>query len=239
MVRAMSRPTTLDGFGAAPERRRSLAPALLLSLALHLAVALSLAWDFTPAPQPQPEEAAIAVELAPEPRPAAREEGEKPAPAPAPAPAAPAAPPPPVLEPARLAETSQPGEQAKAKPAAGKPAPISPRQAKAARDLILSQVLRHWRPPAELRGLGAVVTLKVDLLAGGMLGPPFGRDARWDPASAIDGLEALPPADPRRQMLEALYRALRQAQPLTLPPELAPRLPMAVALDFRVDDLPR
>lgn len=204
--------------------------ALALSLALHLAVAVALTWSPSLVKAPAAEPAAVSVEIVPEAKP-------KPAAAQAPPQEAPAPLPKPQLDPAVVADRAAAGSQA-GTGSGHRPKPLDRAAFRTARDVMLAQVLPHWRPPAFMRGRGAVLTVKVDVTAGGMLGPPFGRDEAWNPGAAIDGFDRLPPGDPNRQALEGFYRGLRQAQPFRLPAELATRLPFAIALDFRLDDLP-
>lgn len=205
--------------------------ALALSLALHLAMAVAVTWSPSGVKAPAAEPAAVSVEIVPEAKP-------KPAAAPqAPPPEVTAPLPKPQLDPAVVADRAAAGSQA-GTGTARRPKPLDRAAFRTARDVMLAQVLPHWRPPAFMRGRGAVLTVKVDVKAGGMLGPPFGRDEAWNPGAAIDGLDRLPPGDPNRQALEGFYRGLRQAQPFSLPAELAARLPFTIALDFRLDDLP-
>jgi hypothetical protein len=204
--------------------------ALALSLGLHLLVAVALTWQPKPSVETPTEPAAISVDLMPEPKPKAEPAPQPPQDVPAPLPK-------PQLDPAPLADRAAPGEKA-GTGAGAKAKPMDKAALRAVRDLMLSAVLRHWRPPAFMRGRGAVLSVKVDVRPGGTLGPPFGRDEPWNPAAAIDGLDKLAPNDPTRQAMEGFYRGLRQAQPFRLPPELAARLPFSVALDFRLDDLP-
>jgi hypothetical protein len=223
--------TTTAIMDPAPRRYgRYEAAAVMLSLALHLAVAVALGWQSMPPGKPAAAEpAALAVELVPEAK-------AKPPPPP-PSQEAPAPLPKPQLDTVPLADRPAPGSQA-GSGSGQRPKPLDKAAFRSARDVMLSQVLSHWRPPAFMRGRGAVLTVKVDVKAGGMLGAPFGRDEVWNPGAAIDGIDQLPPGDPRRQALEGFYHGLRQAQPFRLPAEIAARLPFTIALDFRLDDLP-
>lgn len=106
------------------------------------------------------------------------------------------------------------------------------------RDLVLSQVLRGWKPPKELQAYeSAEFKVQVTVLADGTLAPPFSARLPYNPAAAIEGFAGLHPQDPRRKATEAFYKALRQAQPLKLPPHLAAKAPFPVMLDFRVKDV--
>ncbi|MGE5505262.1 MAG: hypothetical protein ACM31L_12630 [Actinomycetota bacterium] len=230
-------------------RWRPTAP--ILSLLLHLLAAMALGlgvpWSFD---RSSPTEPAIDVEVVAE----APKRAEPPPPAPPPAspqaapqpvppqPAAPPArplPPPPVLKPAPPAPLARPAEPAKPE-GIGAPTPtrLDRPARQEARDIILSQVLPRMSVPPQLRGRDAVLTVDVEVRPGGLLAPPFARDLPWNPEAAIDGLDAYRPGDPRRTVVESFYRALRDAQPLRLPPELAARLPFKLSLDFRFDDVP-
>ncbi len=202
------------------------AVAAALSLLLHLAVALAWMWprlsDLPDEPPP-----AIAVEIVPAPKPpeAAREA----APPPAPSAAPPAAKPIPQLDdPAPVTERSTPAAVSRRK--------LAPTRSE--RDMVLSQVVRHWRPPAALAAYAdAEFAVTVTVLGDGMLAGAFSARAPFDPAAAIEGYAGLDARDLRRQASESFYRALRQAQPLTLPPALAAKAPFDVVLEFRVRDV--
>lgn len=198
--------------------------AVLASMLLHGLVLLAIVWR-PDLPNPEPGEQSLIVDIireAPQPPPALE---------PKPAPAAPpeAAPKPiPNLKPAEPAPAGR-----KVATAA---APAKPTQGE--RDRVLGQVLRHWKPPAELIAFeDAEFEVRVTVLADGTLAAPFSVHAPFDPGAAIDGWNALHPDDPARRGSESFYRALRQAQPLRLSPELAAKAPFAVVLDFRVRDV--
>ena len=144
----------------------------------------------------------------------------------------------PVLEPGKLAKTSN----AVTRPmGVGVPAEDADNVGDATqseRDFILGQILPLWkRPPVELPP-DVVVNLRVLVLADGSLGNPFSAERPWNPAAAIEHYNQLTPGDPVMMTLVSLYTALRLAQPLKLPPELKAKAPFAAVLDFRLADAP-
>ncbi len=230
--------------------------AFIVSLAFHLGIGVSLWADVWPHASPPPEPAALKAELVQEPP----RQPTPPPPAPPPKPQPVAAPPvngggpvAPQLRAGDLAQHSSPGQaddddddqadddspaaiampRPPLKPAHGKGRPTQTE-----RDLILAQVLRHWRVPAMLRGFPKPITFSVQVLADGSLGPPYSARSPWNPAAAIDDYDKSQPGSLFRQATESLYQALRQAQPLKLPQQLLAKAPFEVRLDFRVSDVP-
>lgn len=200
------------------------AVAAALSLLLHLAVALAWAWPSLPDLPDEPPQA-VAVEIVPAPRPAEPARARDAAPPPAPTAAKPI---PQLDEPAPVTERSTPAAVSRRK--------LAPSRSE--RDMVLSQVVRHWRPPAALAAYAdAEFAVTVTVLADGTLAGAFSARAPFDPAAAIDGYAGLDARDLRRQASESFYRALRQAQPLRLPPALAAKAPFDVVLEFRVRDV--
>lgn len=227
-----------------PRSRKSHGAPLLLSALLHLL--LALVWLGFPAPQDRPSgEQAMQVDLAPEmPRP----EPAKPPPAAAPPGKEPAAPeqgrPIPQLEDGILAQRSS---QPKAKAAA--PVPPEPRAEMAPkprkpepvtqseRDFVLGQVLRRWSPPRELSAYDkADIRVTVVVGADGYFDDVYDARRPWNPEAVFDGYAALSPHDIQRRTVDAFYRAIRQAQPVRLPPALKVKAPFPVRLDFRFKD---
>ncbi len=221
--------------------------ALVLSLLLHVFAALSLwrghlslRWPEPPLPP------VVDVDLVPDtmgkPVPSAKP--------PPPPPASPRAlPDQPQLEEGRLAERSSPagltradshstgsgaGTTLKREPArrAGKRVATQ-----TVRDKILAQVLRHWQVPPELRGRDATISLSVEVERDGWLAAPYSARAPWNPAAAIDHYNDWAPGSLQRRVSESLYRALREAQPLTLPPAAMAAAPLTVPLRFRPADI--
>jgi len=144
----------------------------------------------------------------------------------------------PVLQPGKLAKTSN----AVTRPmGVGAPADDPDNVGDATqseRDFILGQILPLWkRPPVNLPP-DVVVNLRVLVLADGSLGSPFSAGRPWNPGVAIEHYNQLPPGDPVLMTLVSLYTALRLAQPLKLPPELKAKAPFAAVLDFRLADAP-
>lgn len=222
-----------------PPPRRHAAP-LVLSALVH--AALLLAWAGFPLPEAPPQEKAIKVELAAEIKPPPPKVAE-PQPQPQPAPAQPEARQIPQLQPGELAEkSSAPPKPAAAPPAPRplaaeapkKPAPVTQNE----RDFVLSQVLRFWKPPRELAAYDSA-----ELAVGVTVGPDGffadGYDARrpWNPDEVFDGYGRLHPQDVQRRTVDAFYRAIRQAQPVRLPPALKAKAPFRVRLEFRFKDV--
>lgn len=205
--------------------RRTARAAALLSLLLHLLAALAWAWPRLPS-LPDDEPPAVTVDIVPPLASKGENETE----------AEPAATP--ASEPeAKQIPRLDPGSVADKPVASGVPvkkAPVTRNE----RDMVLSQVIRHWKPPRELMAYDAAeFKVRVTVLADGTLAAPFSVRAPYDPAAAIEGFDGLHPQDPRRRATEAFYRALRQAQPFKLPPQLAAKAPFPVMLDFRVKDV--
>ena len=226
-------------------RRRQATP-LLLSALVH--ILLALAWLGFPASQPKPDEpASMAVEIVPPPMP-------------------PSSPSPkaetrtddrgaggelgqtvPQLQAGELAERSSP-PTAKA-PAEERPKVTAvPEKAVAApkkkepvtqndRDFILTQVVRHWKPPPDLAAYkNADMRVGVTVLPDGHFGEIYDSRRPWNPAEVFDGYQALPPRSIERRTIDALYAAIRKSQPLRLPDKLRAKAPFAVRLDFRFRD---
>jgi hypothetical protein len=106
------------------------------------------------------------------------------------------------------------------------------------RDFLLSQILAVQGRPLSVWGINGVVRLRVDVMADGMLGPPFDASSPYRPDKAIVDYNDLPRSDPKRGLMEALYVALRVAQPLKLTPEMRAKAPFQATLDFRTLDVP-
>lgn len=225
---------------ASQSRRARIGP-LVLSALVH--GVMLLAWLGVPVPEPPVGETAMAVDLVP---PAAAPPKGEPQTAPAATPlapqaearqipqlqdgefaakASPVAPPKPVAGP--------PAVKAEVAPAGKKPPPVTQNE----RDFVLSQVLRHWKPPRELAAYD-----RADIFVGVTVGPDgyFAEayDARrtWNPDEVFDGYARLHPQDIQRRTIDAFYRAIRQAQPVRLPDALKAKAPFKVRLDFRFKD---
>ena len=237
--------------------------ALLLSALAHVAVvALLLSGLLHPADLPVPPE--ITVELVPEavkpkpeppkpeppkPEPVKPPEPPKPEPAKPPPPPPQAAKPPPQRRPWYMPEKPvlEPGKLAKTSNAVTRPMGIGVpsdepdnvgEATQSERDFILGQILPLWKRPAINLPPSVVVNLRVLVLADGTLGSPFSAGRPWNPVAAIEHYNDLPPGDPMIMTLVGLYTALRLAQPLKLPPELKAKAPFAAVLDFRLRDIP-
>ena len=223
-----------------PDSHRQWLP-LALSALLH--VLLALVWmDFPGAEHHAPAENVIQVELAPPPAPPA-----PPPPAPARQQAAAAQGAAiPQLEEGMLAQRAStpkprsqdgavapPDPRAEPKPKPRKPEPVTQNE----RDFVLSQVLRHWKPPSELSAYEkADVRVTVKVGADGYFLDLYDARRPWNPASVFDGYASLPPQDVQRRTIDAFLRAIRQAQPVRLPPALQAKAPFPVRLDFRFRD---
>lgn len=230
---------------SAPSSRLRRGAPLGLSVFLHgLVVVIWL--GFPQVQFPTPDEKPMEVELvqdkaAPSVGPAAKSAPPPPAAQPGPVPLQQA----PQLEPAPLADLSSPpvpqqGNQAKVEavkaPTPSQKKPLPPTQNE--RDLVLSQISRHWHPPQGLSAYDkAELSVGVTVRADGSLAPPFDARQPWNPGDAIEGYDQLPANSLQRQTVEALYRAVRQAQPLKLPDGLRAKAPFAVKLRFRPKDL--
>jgi hypothetical protein len=225
-------------------RRTRLAP-LVLSVLLHLV--LAVLWLGFPVPRMIPDEPpAVSVELVP------------PAPLP-PAPASDGRPeggasrpdrtdkvvpqlqegelarqstPPPAKEAARPgAVTAVPQEKAAA---TRKPAPVTQSE----RDFVLSQVVRQWKPPRELAAYDrAEMSVAVMVRADGFFADIYDARRPANPAEVFDGYGALHPQSIQRRTIDAIYQAIRKAQPLRLPDALKAKAPFTVRLDFRFRDV--
>lgn len=224
-----------------PPRKARWLP-LGLSALLHLL--LALVWlGFPAAENHAPAEQAIQVEIAAPPPPPAQHAAEPQA---KPKPAAEAPKPIPQLEEGILAQRSStpklkpdaapvpsPQPRAEVAPKPKKPEPPTQNE----RDFVLSQVLRHWRPPSELAARDhADVRVSVIVDANGYFDEIYDARRPWNPAAVFDGYNDLSPDDVRRRTVDAFYRAIRQAQPVRLPPALKAKAPFRVPLDFRFKD---
>lgn len=218
--------------------RRARAAPLALSAVVHLA--LLAAWAGFPVPEPAPEERALTVEIAAAP-PVPRTE-------PPPAPREPRPEPEvrqiPQLQEGELAArsspvipprpaTAPPLPKAEVAPPARKPAAVTQNE----RDLVLSQVLRHWKPPRELAAYdNADIFVAVTVGADGYFAEAYDARRPWTPDAVFDGYGRLHPQDIQRRTVDAFYRAIRQAQPVRLPPTLKAKAPFTVRLAFRFRD---
>lgn len=227
-----------------PPRKARWAP-LALSALVHLLVLL--AWLGFPVPEGKPaEEPSIQVELAAElPRPPAK--AATGAEQPSKQPAAEQGMPIPQLEDGMLAQrSSTPRLKAENKPIAAPPEPrteVAPKPKKPEpvtqneRDFVLGQVLRNWKPPRELAAYDkADVRVTVTVRADGYFADIYDGRLPWNPSAVFDGYAGLPPDSIQRRTIDAFYRAIRQAQPVRLPPALKAKAPFPVRLDFRFKD---
>ncbi|CAA7624716.1 conserved hypothetical protein [Magnetospirillum sp. LM-5] len=227
---------------APSDRRRFKAVPLVLSALVHLA--LAIAWLGFPIPRiKDPEPPSVAVELVPPP-------AQKPAP---PADQGGAKPQPekdgraiPQLEQGELAQRSSPAPAKEstapsavvAKPAeklaaVKKPIPVTQNE----RDFVLSQVVRQWKPPKELAAYDqADMRVSVTVRPDGYFAEIYDSRRPWNPDEVFDGYSQLHPQSIQRRTIDALYRAIRQAQPLKLPEALKAKAPFAVRLDLRFKD---
>ena len=105
------------------------------------------------------------------------------------------------------------------------------------RDLLLTQILGRWKHPSGDWPPNVVVQLRVRILPDGHMAAPFDSRDKYTPNEAITGYESMGYGDPRLQLLETLYVAIRVAQPLTLPPELKAKAPFETVLDFKLSDV--
>lgn len=228
-----------------PARKARWAP-MALSALLH--VLALVAWIGFPTPQAHhPEEPALEVELMPEaPPPAKAAAASAPANKPQPQAASEQGAPIPQLEEGLLAQRSS---TPKLKPDSGPIAPPEPRVEVAPkpkkpepvtqneRDFVLGQVLRHWAPPKELSAYDkADIRVSVTVGADGYFADMYDSRRPWAPGAVFDGYESLPPGSIQRRTVDAFYRAIRQAQPVRLPPALKAKAPFPVRLDFRFKD---
>jgi len=215
----------------------------ILALLLHLAVGLGLLWSSLErpsarAPSPEPPLSAPVIEASlsrpppPPPSPPAASEEESKTPSPHPL----------HLSPAEMAEQRQEGAAkstaAKATPQPRRKLADDPKAVQNVQDRLMIQVLAHWTPAQELWRQHARLSLSVDLLPNGMLGPPYAADRPFD-AHAIAGYGALAADDPRRQWLRDFYQAIRAAQPFRLPKQFLALAPFTIRIDFVMDDIPR
>lgn len=114
-----------------------------------------------------------------------------------------------------------------------KPEPVTQNE----RDFVLGQVLRNWRPPKELSAYDkADVRVTVTVKADGYFADVYDARRPWNPAEVFDGYGSLPPDSIQRRTVDAFLRAIRQAQPVKLPPALKAKAPFPVRLDFRFKD---
>lgn len=245
MVRAMLAAPVLD-LTPSPHRRRAWVP-LVLSAVLHLL--LALVWMGFPMPEHHAEEPVIQVELtaAPPPAPAPQSESGHKAAAPR---ATEQGIPVPQLEEGILAQRSsrplvkepdtapaapQARPEPKPEPKPKKPPPVTQNE----RDFVLGQVMRHWVQPKELsaRDDKAHVRLAVTVGPDGYFRDIYDSRRPWNPVEVFDGYNSLPPNSLERRTIDALLRAVRQAQPVKLPPALREKAPFEVRLDFRFKDV--
>lgn len=227
-----------------PPRKARWAP-LALSALVHLLVLL--AWLGFPVPESRhAEERVLQVELAAEPpRPPAKAAASA-EPAAKAQPATEQGAPIPQLEEGTLAQrSSTPRLKAEDKPVAApeprtdiapkpkKPEPVTQNE----RDFVLGQVLRNWHPPKELAAYErADVRVTVTVQADGYFADAYDGRRPWNPGAVFDGYAMLPPDSIQRRTVDAFYRAIRQAQPVRLPPALKAKAPFPVRLDFRFKD---
>lgn len=226
-------------------RRRAWLP-LTLSAVLHLL--LALVWMGFPLPELRDdEEQVIQVELAPPPSPPPAAAAEPAAKAPPQPQASEQGIPVPQLEEGILAQRSSrpqvkeapstpqvvPEPKPDAKPK--KPPPVTQNE----RDFVMGQVLRHWVQPKDLgsRDDRSNVRLAVTVGPDGYFRDIYDSRRPWNPAEVFDGYNSLPPNSLERRTIDALLRAIRQAQPVRLPPVLKEKAPFAVRLDFRFKDV--
>jgi hypothetical protein len=222
------------------QSRRFRAGPLVLSVLVHVVVLV--AWLDVQLPEPPAEPAAMVVDLVPPPPSPPADEAKPAAAQPRPEPEARQIP---QLQEGALGAASSP--VAPAKPVAGPPAlkaEIAPPRKKPPpvtqtdRDFVLSQVLRNWKPPRELAAYDkADVHVAVTVGADGYFAEAYDARRPWNPNEVFDGYAGLHPQDIQRRTIDAFYRAIRQAQPVKLPPELRGKAPFNVRLDFRFRDI--
>lgn len=126
------------------------------------------------------------------------------------------------------------GAQGGVKP--GQTTVLDEKRAQTLRDMMLTQVVRHWRPPDQVRGQNAVVKISVDLLPNGMLAPPLSADRPLEISKAVHDYANLNPLNQR--VLYDLVQAIRVAQPFELPKDILKSAPLTVRLDFAFDQIP-
>lgn len=225
---------------SAPRRNRI---PLLLSGLLHLV--LLLVWlGFPNAEHKREPEQAFEVELAASPTPPSPAGRPQPVEAPKPQPATESGAPIPQLEDGVLAQRSsmpkpkvaaddKPAPQAVAATKPKKPEPVTQNE----RDFVLGQVIRHWHPPRELGAYDkADIRVSVVVRADGYFDDIYDARRPWNPGAVFDGYGSLRPDDIQRRTVDAFYQAIRQAQPVRLPPALQTKAPFPVRLDFRFKD---
>lgn len=127
-------------------------------------------------------------------------------------------------------------------PAGGAPGMPGERMTQSESDFFLSQIITLW--PIDFDA-PQFANIQIDgaymVLANGMLAPPFGKNDPWDMNAMIRGWDKIA-ADPRpqaialRTAMETLMRAMRNAQPMTMPPN-AQGYPKILVMDFKVGDL--
>ncbi|GHU05525.1 hypothetical protein FACS1894205_5640 [Alphaproteobacteria bacterium] len=115
-------------------------------------------------------------------------------------------------------------------------ASLSEKRAQTLRDMMLSQVARHWRPPDRLRRQNIMVQISVKLLPNGMLAPPLSATQPLDISKAVHDYPNLNPLNQR--VLYDLVQAIRIAQPFDVPKDILKSAPMTVRLDFAFDQIP-
>ena len=107
-------------------------------------------------------------------------------------------------------------------------------------DFFLSQVVAAWAidfDAPQFRNIQIFGHYQV--LADGMLAPPFGRNDPWDMHAMVnnwDEIEHEPRAAAFRTAIETFLRAMRLAQPFAMPPD-AEGYPKILSLNFRIGDL--
>lgn len=107
-------------------------------------------------------------------------------------------------------------------------------------DYFLSQVVAAWVidfDAPQFRNIKIYGHYRV--LPDGMLAPPFGKNDPWDMHAMVNNwaeIENEPRAASFRTAIETFLRAMRLAQPFTMPPD-AQGYPKILSLNFRIGDL--
>lgn len=114
---------------------------------------------------------------------------------------------------------------------------LDEKKAQTLRDIMLTQIVRHWRPPDQVRGQNAVVEIVVEVLPNGMLAPPLSADRPLEISKAVNNYANLNPLSQR--VLYDLVQAMRVAQPFDLPKDALKSAPWTIRLDFAFDQIPR
>lgn len=240
-------PPSSESWRVSSPQPRSRYAAPVLSVLLH--VLLAVVWLGFPMPELSLPEIppAVNVDIVPAP-PTPPAPAPTPAPAPAaaaPATAAPRGMPQPQLAEGELAPKSSPVPETEdrkpappdppatiASPKPKKPAPVTQNE----HDWVLSRVLRHWQPPAGLSQRDGTISLKVRVQADGYFADIYDARRPWNPVEVFDGYSALAPGSLERRTIDAVYTALRKAQPLALPRILRDKAPFDLRLGFRFKD---